>query len=212
MVARRRFGPTSSSAGPAAATSTVAADGAADELVRPTSGRAGRSRAGGCAAQPSASARARVEAARPRTLDSPGTTKNASSQRASASGALRYLLGRDQNASTSFSCTSQLLLTCLQKEKRASALQRATATHCSTARRGARKGRFVPDERRSLRPAESFGHAMLTCSGPANAGSTNGSLGLCCINLAISRATARWKHLRWPSKRPGKRLSDIPAS
>ena len=91
-------------------------------------------------------------------------------------------------------------------------LQRATATHCSTARRGARKGRFVPDERRSLRPAESFGHAMLTCSGPANAGSTNGSLGLCCINLAISRATARWKHLRWGSERPGKRLSDIPAS
>ena len=53
---------------------------------------------------------------------------------------------------------------------------------------------------------------MLTCSGPANAGSTNGSLGLCCINLAISRATARWKHLRWRSERPGKRLSDIPAS
>ena len=44
VVARRRFGPTSSSAGPAAATSTVAADGAADELVRPTSGRAGRVR------------------------------------------------------------------------------------------------------------------------------------------------------------------------
>ena len=53
---------------------------------------------------------------------------------------------------------------------------------------------------------------MLTCSGPANAGSTNGSLGLCCINLAISRATARWKHLRWRSERPGKRLSYIPAS
>ena len=44
VVARRRFGPTSSSAAPAAATSTVAADGAADELVRPTSGRAGRVR------------------------------------------------------------------------------------------------------------------------------------------------------------------------
>ena len=44
MVARRRFGPTSSSAAPAAATSTVAADGAADELVSPTSGRAGRVR------------------------------------------------------------------------------------------------------------------------------------------------------------------------
>ena len=41
---RRRFGPTSSSAAAAAATATVAADGAADELVSPTSGRAGRAR------------------------------------------------------------------------------------------------------------------------------------------------------------------------
>ena len=80
---------------------------------------------------------------RARRPDSPGAKKNTSSLRTSVAEALREALGCGLNASSWFFCTHTAAYHLPAKAEKSVRLQRASATQCSTARRGASKARFV---------------------------------------------------------------------
>mgnify|MGYP006115810485 CR=1 FL=1 len=110
---------------------------------------------------------------RARRPDSPGAKKNTSSLRTSVAEALREALGCDLNASSWFFCTHTAAYHLPAKAEKSVRLQRASATQCSTARRGASKARFVSVDDCGLMLGAAWGHAMLACSGPATARSPN---------------------------------------
>ena len=148
---------------------------------------------------------------RARRPDSPGAKKNTSSLRTSVAEALREALGCGLNASSWFFCTHTAAYHLPAKAEKSVRLQRASATQCSTTRRGASKARFVSVDDCGLMLGAAWGHAMLACSGPATARSPNARMGPWGTNLATLAPLPGRNTFDCPARRPGQLRSSMPA-
>ena len=115
-----------------------------------------------------ASAGGRLSTVPDASVDSPGATKNTSSLRASVAEALRENPDRDQSTSSSLSGTSRVSPTYLHKGKRR-LTSKGQCRPVQAAQREAGEGRFEHVTNCDSPLWATFGHAMLACSGSANA-------------------------------------------